>query len=374
MSNKKARKTRKQIRYFDYFLLALIIFMLFFGLVMLYSASSYTAEMRFGSASYFVKKQLKFCIMGLVIMIMVSFIDYHFWFKIRYLVYLFPLACCAIVLVKGSTDYGSQRWLSIGGISFQPSELAKISLILVNAYILTKISFLDKDFKKRIKKFLLAYSFTIADCILIAITNLSTAVIVATISLLMYFVAYPRTRLFVILIAAVIFLGSLILKASSSYRGERFKIWKHPENYAKGYQTLQGLYAIGSGGFFGKGLGGSLQKKFVPEAQNDMIFPLIVEELGIFGAVVIISVFIVFLWRLYRISRMADDKGGSFIAIGVMIHIAIQVMLNIAVATNSIPNTGVTLPFFSYGGSSTLILMVELGIVLNVSRSVNFAV
>jgi len=189
----------------------------------------------------------------------------------------------------------------------------------------------------------------------------------------MYFIAYPKSRIFILMLVAIAIIGVLFLSLAS-YRSTRLKIWRHPENFSEGYQTMQGLYAIGSGGIFGKGLGASLQKKFVPEAQNDMIFTLICEELGLIGAIVMIMMYILLLYRMYRIAQKAEDKAGSFIAIGVMAHIALQVLLNIAVATNSIPNTGVTLPFISYGGSSLWMMMYELGVVLNVSRSTNFDV
>jgi cell division protein FtsW len=158
-----------------------------------------------------------------------------------------------------------------------------------------------------------------------------------------------------------------------SYRFERISIWLHPEESDKGYQTLQGLYAIGSGGLFGKGLGESTQKLgFVPEAQNDMIFSIICEELGLFGAICIITLYLLLLWRCMMIALQAKDKFGSFLVIGVMVHIALQVCMNIAVVTNSMPNTGVTLPFISYGGSSIAILIGEIGIVLSVSRSMKY--
>ena len=156
-----------------------------------------------------------------------------------------------------------------------------------------------------------------------------------------------------------------------SYRAERLKIWLHPEDYDKGYQTLQGLYAIGSGGLFGKGLGESMQKLgFVPEAQNDMIFSIICEELGLFGAICVILLFLLMIWRFMVIANNAPDLYGALIVVGVMAHVAIQVILNIAVVTNTIPNTGITLPFISYGGTSILFLLSEMGLALSVSRGI----
>jgi cell division protein FtsW len=152
---------------------------------------------------------------------------------------------------------------------------------------------------------------------------------------------------------------------------ERLQIWLNQEEHAKGYQTLQGLYAIGSGGLFGKGLGASMQKLgFVPEAQNDMIFSIICEELGLFGAVIVITMFLVLLWRMMLIANNAPDLFGSLLVVGVMGHIAIQVILNIAVVTNTIPNTGISLPFISYGGTSVMFLLIEIGLVLNVAKKI----
>ena len=189
----------------------------------------------------------------------------------------------------------------------------------------------------------------------------------------MLFVASPKYLHFVGLAAAGVVLV-IIYIALESYRAGRIGAWLHPEDYvdSNGFQILQGLYAIGSGGLFGKGLGGSMQKYIVPEAQNDMIFSIICEELGVFGAVCIILLYILLLYRLLYIANHAKDLFGSYICIGIMTHIALQVVLNIAVVTNSMPNTGVTLPLISYGGTSVLILLTELGFALSVSKNMEF--
>lgn len=184
----------------------------------------------------------------------------------------------------------------------------------------------------------------------------------------MIFVASPKYGQFIFLGAAGAgFMG--IFLALESYRLERLAVWKNPEAYEKGYQTLQGLYAIGSGGLFGRGLGQSIQKLgFVPEAQNDMIFSIICEELGLFGACFILMLFLLLIWRFFVIATQAKDLFGALIASGAMAHMMIQVILNIAVVTNTIPNTGITLPFISYGGTSVVFLLVEMGLVLSVSK------
>lgn len=203
---------------------------------------------------------------------------------------------------------------------------------------------------------------------LVGTNNLSTAIIILGIAVIVVFVSDKRYMQFVWIAAAGAGMMALFL-GMESYRLERIAIWKNPEAYEKGYQTIQGLYAIGSGGLFGRGFGESIQKLgFVPEAQNDMIFSIICEELGFVGATILMLVFLVLIWRFMVIAVHAPDLFGSLIAAGAMGHIAIQVILNVAVVTNTIPNTGITLPFISYGGTSVLFLLSEMGLVLAVSR------
>ena len=202
---------------------------------------------------------------------------------------------------------------------------------------------------------------------LVGASNLSTAIIILGIGVILVFVASPKYSQFILMGA----LGAgfmTIFLALESYRLERLAIWRNPEAFEKGYQTLQGLYAIGSGGLFGRGLGESVQKLgFVPEAQNDMIFSIVCEELGLFGAGFILILFLILIWRFFVIATHAKDLFGALIAAGAMGHMMIQVILNIAVVTNTIPNTGITLPFISYGGTSVVFLLLEMGLVLSVS-------
>lgn len=203
---------------------------------------------------------------------------------------------------------------------------------------------------------------------LVGASNLSTAIIILGIAVVLIFVADPKYVRFILMGSIGVGFMTVFL-AMESYRLERLAIWRHPEQYEKGYQTLQGLYAIGSGGLFGRGLGNSVQKLgFLPEAQNDMIFSIICEELGLIGAGFIILLFLILIWRFFVISTKASDLLGALIAAGAMAHMMIQVILNIAVVTNSIPNTGITLPFISYGGTSVVFLLLEMGLVLSVSN------
>ena len=255
-------------------------------------------------------------------------------------------------------------WLSLGPLSFQPSEFAKPAVIL---FLARTISRREKK-KKGILELFRTLVLILPIVGLVGTSNLSTAVIILGIAVILVFVSSPFYLPFVGLFGAGAgFMG--IFLGLESYRLERIAIWRDPESYEKGFQTIQGLYAIGSGGLFGTGLGGSIQKLgFVPEAQNDMIFSIICEELGLVGAGILLLLFLVLIWRFFLVSVHAPDLLGSLIAAGVMGHISIQVILNVAVVTNTIPNTGITLPFVSYGGPSILFLLAEMGLVLGISR------
>jgi cell division protein FtsW len=357
---------QKPIRYFDYSLLFLIIFLLVFGLIMLYSTSSYYGSTRFGDSAYYLKKQLFATSLGLVAMFIVSWIPYRFWMKVSTLAYAMALGLCILVIFVGHESKGQARWLYIGPLSFQPSEFAKLAVIIFLATVIYKTSKKVKEFVTLVKVMIIILPVVGV----VAYNNLSTAIIILGIAVCMLFVASPKYSHFILMALGVLVVGVIFILAAA-YRTERIKVWLNPEEYDKGYQTLQGLYAIGSGGLFGKGLGESMQKLgFIPEAQNDMIFSVICEELGLFGAVCLITLYILLIWRFMIIANNAADLYGALIVVGVMAHISIQVVLNIAVVTNTIPNTGISLPFISYGGTSILFLLSEIGLVLSVSRGI----
>ena len=361
---RKNEKRQKSIRYFDYSLLFLIIFLLCFGLIMLYSTSSYYGSTRFNDAAYYVKRQMYASALGIVAMLFISRIPYKFWMQLSTLAYFVALVLCTAVIFVGTSAKGQSRWLRIGPIQFQPSEIAKIAVIIFLATIIYKTPKRIGEIMSLLKIMLLI-SPVLA---VVAYNNLSTAIIILGIAVCMLFVASPKYLQFILMGIGVCLFGALFILLAS-YRAERVMIWLHPEDYEKGYQTLQGLYAIGSGGLFGRGLGNSVQKLgFLPEAQNDMIFSIICEELGLIGAGFIILLFLILIWRFFVISTKASDLLGALIAAGAMAHMMIQVILNIAVVTNSIPNTGITLPFISYGGTSVVFLLLEMGLVLSVSN------
>ncbi|HJC42457.1 MAG TPA: putative lipid II flippase FtsW [Candidatus Mediterraneibacter gallistercoris] len=350
-------------RHYDETLLTVVIVLVAIGLVMLYSTSSYNGEVKFHDPFYYLKKQGFATFIGFLGMVIVSRVDYHRWAVLAIPGYLAAIALSVAVMLFGDEYNGSKRWLSLGPVSFQPSEFAKVAVILFLACLVTR-------YVKQMGKFrtLVLMMLPVLPIVaLVGASNLSTAIIILGIAVVLIFVASPKYSQFIWMATAGIAFMAVFL-AMESYRLERLAIWRNPEQYEKGYQTLQGLYAIGSGGLFGRGLGNSVQKLgFLPEAQNDMIFSIICEELGLVGAGIIIFLFFLLIWRFFVIATKAPDLLGALIASGAMAHMMIQVILNIAVVTNSIPNTGITLPFISYGGTSVVFLLLEMGLVLSVS-------
>lgn len=347
----------------DMTLLLIVLALVLFGMVMLYSTSSYNGMVKFGDSFYYLKKQLFATSLGLAAMYIVANIDYHVWAAFSVAGYALSALLSTLVLFVGQEINGSKRWLALGPLSFQPSEFAKPALILFLAWIVT----MQGKKIEKLKTMCLVIVSALPIVGLVGTNNLSTAIIILGIAVLLIFVASPKYLQFVVIGGAgVLFIAAFLMM--ESYRLERLAIWLDPESYEKGYQTLQGLYAIGSGGLFGVGLGNGKQKLgFVPEAQNDMIFSIICEELGLVGAGILILLFAILIWRLMVIASHTKDLYGSLIVTGIMAHLMIQVILNIAVVTNTIPNTGITLPFVSYGGTSVLFLLAEMGIALNIS-------
>lgn len=360
----QSRKTRYGFG-MDYGLLMIVLLLVVLGLVILYSTSAWNGQVKFQDSAYYLKKQLFATVLGIIVMIIVGNIDYHFWIKFALLGYFLSIILAIAVLLFGKEINGSKRWLYVGPISFQPSEFAKVAVILFLAWMVMK------NVKKMGKIWALFKIIILVLPIvgLVGASNLSTAIIILGIAVILVFVASPKYFQFVGM--GLLGLGFITIFLSlESYRLERLAIWRNPEAYEKGYQTLQGLYAIGSGGLFGKGLGESVQKLgFVPEAQNDMIYSIICEELGLVGAVIVILLFLLLIWRFMAIASRSPDLFGALLVTGIMGHIAIQVILNIAVVTNTIPNTGITLPFISYGGTSVLFLLAEMGLALSVSKA-----
>jgi cell division protein FtsW len=299
-------------------------------------------------------------------MLVISKLDYIKLAKYSRIMLYIAMILLVLVYIIGSASHGSTRWIYIGAFGFQPSEFAKLALILYTANICTRKPKSLNTIKGLLKMMLLP----MVTIILIAIENLSTAIICFGIVVIIFFVASPKTWHYVVMACIGIAMVAIFI-ALAGYRADRIRIWLAPEKYSDGYQTMQSLYAIGSGGFFGKGLTNSIQKMgFIPESHNDMIFSVICEELGIFGAFCVIAMFIALIYRCTVIAINSADRFGGLVAVGVMAHVAVQVLIYISVVTNTIPPTGVPLPFISYGGSSICFMLLEMGLVLSVARQI----
>lgn len=381
MEKTVTRQRKRAAAYFDYSLLAAVIFLVCFGLVMLYSTSSYSAQLETGDDMSLFRKQALISAASVFAMLGVSKINYHWYAKWAKYFYFFSIFLMALVWTPlGIEAYGARRWIRLpAGLQLQPSEFAKIAVILFIPLLICNLG----------KKVKTTYGFwkvvvwggINAGAVFVFTQNLSTAIIVMGITCVMLTVVYPRIRKYMLIgggaLAAVIILlqifGSKLESFSfGGFRLDRVLVWLNPEAHASegGFQIMQGLYAIGSGGLFGKGLGNSTQKMVIPEVQNDMILTIICEELGVFGVVMLLVLFGFLLYRLLFIAQNAPDMYGSLIVTGIFAHIALQVILNIAVVTNLIPATGITLPFVSYGGTSIVFLMSEMGIALGISSTI----
>ncbi|MCR5802203.1 MAG: putative lipid II flippase FtsW [Lachnospiraceae bacterium] len=361
----------------DLNLVGILIFLLCFGALVMFSASSSVAVRDWGSETHYLKKQLQADLIGLVLMFAMLTVPQR-WYR-NYFAFLYFFSCALVLLVIpfGIDSHGASRWVQIPGLgmNFQPAEAAKLFMII---FMATMIDRLGDDINE-LHGFgvILALPIPICAEILFITKNLSSAIIIYGICFVMGFIVSEKSKYFYAIMGAaaaaalilVLVVNNSGVSGNAGFRLRRIAAWLHPETStdATAHQTLQGLYAIGSGGLWGKGLGQSVQKiSNLPEPHNDMIFNVICEELGLVGAWALMIMFVILLWRMYTIAANAKKKYEFMLVTGVMAHIAIQTVMNIAVATNSMPNTGVSLPFVSYGGSSVLFLLIEVGIVLRV--------
>ena len=358
----------------DITFLSIVLILLTIGLVMLFSAS-YAYSLEYYDSSYrFISRQALFAVIGVAAMLFVSKIDYHFWRKFAWIIYGVSAVLLIILLILPPMVSGMdvKRWFVVGPINFQPSEIAKFAIILL-------FSSLIAGNYKEMKNFgFIAFLFAIllfTAGLIVAEPHLSATLLVLAIGVVLMIVGGMAKKF--ILGGALFGVAGIvvfILSGAISYVKDRLDYWIDPwaDATGKGFQTIQSLLAIGSGGILGRGIGQSRQKYlWVPEPHNDFIFSIVCEELGLIGAVVIIIAFCLLIWRGFYIAMHAKDKYGSLLAIGLTFQVGLQAMLNIFVVTNTMPNTGISLPFFSYGGTSLLILLAEMGIVLSVSRGSN---
>ncbi len=371
VNNIKKRKKADNHGKMDIVFLSLVLMLLTVGLVMLFSAS-YAFSLEYYDNSYkFISRQALFAVVGLVAMIVISRIDYHFWRKFAPAIYIISIIMLVILLIFPPMVDGMdvKRWLVIGSFSFQPSEIAKFSIIL---FFSSLIAANHKDINRPIMLIILLAILGVVCFLIIAEPHLSATVLVFCIGVVMIVVGGLAKKYIVggIILAGA---GGLVFAFSGaiSYVADRLQYWRDPWSDAtgKGFQTIQSLLAIGSGGILGRGIGQSRQKYlYLPEPHNDFIFSIVCEELGLIGAMIVILLFCLLVWRGFKIAMNASDKFGALLAIGLTFQVGLQAMLNIWVVTNTIPNTGISLPFFSYGGTSLLILLAEMGLVLSVSR------
>lgn len=349
----------------DYTILLITLMLVLFGIVMVFSSSYYYAMQhpKIDNMFHFVRNQAMYAGVGMCGLLFTLNFPYKYYKKFTFLAYAGTNFLLLLVLIVAEATKGSKRWI----FGFQPSEIAKIAVILFLAFYISS----HKDSLKDIKGFIRCLIILVVPVILIGAANMSTAIIVFGVGIAMLFVASKRIWYFVVGggIAGVLGCAALFLP-QFAYRLDRIKAWLDPfsDPTDLGYQIVQSLYAIASGGLFGLGLGQSRQKTFIPEPYNDFIFSIICEELGFVGAAVVILLFALLVWRGVRVAMKAKDTFGCLVATGITALIAIQVIVNISVATNTIPNTGIALPFISYGGTSLAILMTSVGILMNISR------
>lgn len=374
------RKKLKRIFHFDYTLVFCLFLIIGFGLIMIYSSSSYTANLEYGDPSYFFNRQLIFVLIGLVLMVAGFMINYKWLMQRHWIILAASIVMLFMLIPMGHNVNGATRWIRLGFFNFQPAEFVKLAVIIsIVAMIMTAGRGIN-NLKGRL--FIIgAIGIIPAGLVYVISSNLSSSIIIFLIVFFMMFIVSPKPKNYLIALGIATVIGIIMVLIisnmpadSSSFRFNRIAVWLHPEEYelSTGYQTVQSLYAIGSGGFLGKGLGKGLQKLgYIPESQNDMIFAVICEEVGIFGAIILLSIFALLLWRIYVIAMKAPTKTDMLLCMAIFFHIAIQLILNVAVVTNLMPNTGVTLPFISYGGSSMFFLLFEMGLVLNVSKKID---
>ncbi len=374
-SRNKKHSEIKVTHSFDLLLFIYVLSLATFGTIMVFSAGSAYAYARYDDSFYFIKKQVIWLILGFTVMYIASKMPPSVFKRVTPYLYGITILLLILVLIVGFVGNGAKRWINIGPLTLQPSEIAKLTLIMMIAYYFSQNE--NKAFsKKRGESFIFG---TIIPIIIMLIPivlvmlqkHLSCIIILGCIGLIMIIASGVRLKYIYGFCGAGV-AGITALALFTDYTKERIMVWRDPEAYklTGGWQTLQGLMAIGSGGIFGVGYGKSVMKHcYVSEPANDMIFAILCEELGFFGALVALIMFFALIIRGITISMNTGDVYSRLLAFGISAKMAIQVLLNVAVVTNSIPNTGISLPFFSYGGSSLIMIFFEMGILLSISKS-----
>lgn len=377
-SEKKLRKGRVQFwtneGKIDIAFLSIVLILLTIGLIMLFSASYVYSYTYYDNSYLFIFQQAKYAVLGLVLMFVTSHIDYHFYRKFTWIIFLISVALLGVLLALPPMVSGMdvKRWFAIGSFSFQPSEIAKFAVILVLSHLIAS----NYKMMGKFKFIALLVGILGFVCILVFLEpHISATLLILLIGVVIMIVGGLSWKY---ILGGGIIGGvgvvALLLSGAVGYSSSRIQYWLDPwaDATGKGYQTIQSLLAIGSGGIMGRGLGQSRQKfLWVPEPHNDFIFSIVCEELGLIGAIIIIILFCALVWRGFTIALKANDKFGCLMAVGLTFQIGLQAVLNIFVVTNTIPNTGISLPFFSYGGTSLVLLLTQMGMVLSISRKSN---
>ena len=348
--------------------LVLTLLLLAIGLVMLFSASYARAYTDEGNSTYYFARQAIFAVFGVAAMLFITRINYQIWRMLAFPMLAVSVLLLVLVLLMGSSGGGAQRWIVLGGIRFQPSEVTKLAIIVCFATLIS-------SYKEKMQTFRYGVlPFAGILCVIVGLLalqpHLSAIVIIGMIGALMMFLGGTKVRWFVIGAGVAVAFGYIYLTAKG-YALDRILTWQDPfsDPSDDGYQTVQSLYAIGSGGLFGLGLGKSRQKYlYLPEEHKDYIFAIVLEELGLIGGLLIILLFILLIVRGYWLAMHARDRFGALLIAGIMTKLALQVFFNIGVVTNFLPATGISLPFFSYGGTALMLQLFEMGMVLQVSR------
>ncbi len=351
--------------------LILVVLLVCFGSVMVSSAGYVYAEANMGGDSfYFIKKQLVWAVIGIIAMIGMSVVDYGFLKKMTLPIFgvSYVLLWCVFLPGIGTSAKGARRWVEIGPIQFQPSEIMKFALVLLLSLYISKFLTKMKTFKYGI---LIPAGIIGLVCVTVALEkHMSGTIILFILGACMIFMSGASIK-WIGSIAGVFGAGALGIILFTDYTKARIDAWLHPEDYLldNGFQPYESLLAIGSGGLFGVGLGNSYQKHlWLPEPQNDFIFAIVCEELGLVGALALIALFILLIWRGFHIAKKAPDTFSSLLVAGLTAKVGLQALLNIAVVTTTIPTTGIALPFFSYGGTALVMQLAEMGIILSISR------
>ncbi len=370
--NMQGRKTRPAGRgNLDVTFLVLVLLLLTFGLIMLFSASYAYAYYHDNDSFFYIKKQMIFAIAGIIAMVVASNFDYRYWKKLALPVMGVAIVLLIVVLFMPKIA-GVHRWIPIGNLTtFQPSEIAKFAVVILFSKMIDIYGPKMKSFRYGIAPFLIVLG--VIAGLMVLEPHLSGTILIVTIGIVMMFVGGVDLKWFALGVGALAAGIALVVMIPGviQYAQSRLEYWLDPfaDPQGLGFQTIQSLLAIGSGGVMGLGLGNSRQKYlYIPEPQNDFVFSIVCEELGLVGASIIVILFALLVWRGYVIAIRAQDRFGTMIAVGLTTQVGLQALLNIAVVTNTIPNTGISLPFFSYGGTALMMLLAQMGVILSVSR------